>query len=123
MAEAIFYLVRSDYAWRMLPGHFPPWQPIYQLHRWRRDSTLKRIQDALRERARQKAGRDREPSAAVLHSQTLRATGAGGLNRGFDAGKKTFGRKRHLLVDGRHRRFSSMSAARCRNPVPVCGFA
>ena len=100
MAEAIFYLVRSGCAWRMLPRHFPPWQTVHsQLHRWRRDGTLKRMHDALRDRARQKAGRDREPSAAVIDSQTSRATGAGGPGRGFDAGKKTFGRKRHLLVD------------------------
>jgi hypothetical protein len=57
------------------------------------------MHDALRDRARQKAGRHREPSAAVIVSQTSRATGAGGPGRGFDAGKKTFGRKRHLLVD------------------------
>ncbi len=57
------------------------------------------MHDALRERARQKSGRDREPSAAVIDSQTSRATGVGGPERGFDAGKKTFGRKRHLLVD------------------------
>ena len=100
MAEAIFYLVRSGCAWRMLPRHFPPWQTVHsQLHRWRRDGTLKRMHDALRDRARQKAGRHREPSAAVIDPQTSRATGAGGPGRGFDAGKKTFGRKRHLLVD------------------------
>lgn len=100
MAEAIFYLVRSGCAWRMLPRHFPPWQTVHsQLHRWRRDGTLKRLHDALREHAREREGRQREPSAAVIDSQTARTTGAGGPGRGFDAGKKTFGRKRHLLVD------------------------
>ena len=100
MAEAIFYLVRSGCAWRMLPRHFPPWQTVHsQLHRWRRDGTLKRMHDALREDAREKAGRQREPSVAIVDSQTARTTGAGGPERGFDAGKKTFGRKRHLLVD------------------------
>jgi transposase len=100
MAEAIFYLVRSGCAWRMLPRHFPPWQTIHsQLTRWRKDGTLKRLHDRLREHAREKAGRSREASAAVIDSQTTRATGAGGPERGFDAGKKTFGRKRHLLVD------------------------
>jgi putative transposase len=99
MAEAIFSLVRSGCAWRMLPRHFPPWQTVHsQLTRWRRDGTLKRLHDALREHAREAAGREREPSAAIIDSQTARATGAGGPGRGFDAGKKTFGRKRHLLV-------------------------
>lgn len=84
----------------MLPRHFPPWQTVHsQLTRWRPDGTLKRLHDALREHAREKAGRDREPSAAIIDSQTARATGAGGPGRGFDAGKKTFGRKRHLLLD------------------------
>jgi putative transposase len=46
-----------------------------------------------------KAGRSREASAEVIDCQTARATGPGGPERGFDAGKKTFGRKRHLLVD------------------------
>jgi putative transposase len=100
MAEAIFYLVRSGCAWRMLPRHFPPWQTVHsQLQRWRRDGTLKRLHDQLREHAREKEGRQPEPSAAVIDSQTARTTGAGGTNRGFDAGKRTFGRKRHILVD------------------------
>ncbi len=70
-----------------------------QLTRWRRDGTLKRLHDALREHTREKAGREHEPSAAVIDLQTTRATGVGGPGRGFDAGKKTFGRKRHLVVD------------------------
>jgi transposase len=64
-----------------------------QLTRWRRDGTLKRLHDALREHTREKAGRAHEPSAAVIDSQTARATGVGGPGRGFDAGKKTFGQK------------------------------
>jgi putative transposase len=100
MAEAIFYLVRSGCAWRMLPRHFPPWPTVHaQLTRWRKDGTLRCMHDRLRAHAREKDGRDREPSAAVLDSQTARATGTGGPDRGFDAAKKTFGRKRHILVD------------------------
>lgn len=82
----------------MLPRHSPPPQTVHDgLHRWRRDGTLKWPHDALLEHAREKAGRHREPSAAIIDSQTARTTGAGGPGRGFDAGKKTFGRKRHLL--------------------------
>ena len=100
MAEAIFYLVRSGCAWRMLPRHFPPWPTVHsQLTRWRKDGTLRRMHDRLREHAREKGGRHREPSAAVINSQTARTTGAGGPDRGFDAAKRTFGRKRHILVD------------------------
>jgi putative transposase len=70
-----------------------------QLTRWRKDGTLRCMHDRLREHAREKEGRGREPSAAVVDSQTTRATGVGGPSRGFDAAKKTFGRKRHILVD------------------------
>ncbi|WP_222185222.1 transposase, partial [Geminicoccus harenae] len=83
MAEAIFYLVRSGCAWRMLPRHFPPWPTVHsQLTRWRKDGTLRRMHDRLREHTREKEGRDREPSAAVIDSQTARTTGAGGPDRG-----------------------------------------
>jgi putative transposase len=70
-----------------------------QLTRWRKDGTLQRMHDRLREHAREKKGRDREPSAAIVDSQTARAAGTGGPDRGFDAAKKTFGRKRYILVD------------------------
>ena len=100
MAGAIFHLVRPGRAWRMLPRHFPPWQAVHsQPHRWRRGGGLARMHDAPREHAREKEGRHREPSAAIIASQTARTTGAGGPARGFDAGKKTLGRKRHLPVD------------------------
>ncbi|WP_222183995.1 transposase, partial [Geminicoccus harenae] len=60
MAEAIFYLVRSGCAWRMLPRHFPPWPTVHsQLTRWRKDGTLRRMHDRLREHTREKEGRDR----------------------------------------------------------------
>lgn len=98
--RAIFYLVHSGCAWRMLPRHFPPWPTVHsQLTRWRRDGTLRQMHERLREHVREQSRGDREPSAAIMDSQTARATGAGGPERGFDAGKKTFGRKRHILVD------------------------
>lgn len=100
MAEAIFHLVRSGCAWRMLPRHFPPWPTVHsQLTRWRRDGTLLRMHERLRGLAREAEKRSVEPTAAVVDAQTARATGAGGAERGFDAGKKAFGRKRHILVD------------------------
>ena len=57
------------------------------------------MHNRLRELARESAGRDREPSAAMIDSQTSRASGADGRARGSEAGKKVFGRKRHILVD------------------------
>lgn len=100
MVEAIFYLVRSGCAWRMLPTSFPPWQTVFaHFRRWRLDGTLRRAHDRLRALAREAAGRRAEPTAAIIDSQTVRATGVGGPARGYDAAKRTAGRKRHILVD------------------------
>jgi putative transposase len=100
VVEAIFYLVRSGCAWRMLPRCFPPWPTVFaHFRRWRLDGTLRCMHDRLRALAREAEGRQAEPSAAIIDSQTVRATGAGGPARGYDAAKRTFGRKRHILVD------------------------
>jgi putative transposase len=100
MVEAVFYLVRSGCAWRMLPASFPPWPTVFaHFRRWRLDGTLRRMHDRLRAKAREAEGRQAEPSAAIIDSQTVRATGVGGRARGYDAAKRTAGRKRHILVD------------------------
>lgn len=98
--NAIFYIVRSGCAWRLLPHDLPPWKTVYHYYRlWRIDGTWERIHKALREKLRGKLGRDPQPSAGVIDSQSVKTTGVGGAQRGFDGGKKINGRKRHLLVD------------------------
>ena len=100
LVEAAFYLVRSGCAWRMLPRCFPPWPTVFtHFRRWRLDGTLRRMHDRLRALAREAEGRRPEPSAAIIDSQTARSTGVGGPARGYDAAKRTAGRKRHILVD------------------------
>jgi len=97
--NAIFFVLRGGIPWRMLPEHFPPHQTAYRwFMRFRDDGTWESLNHQLVMLDRERVGREASPSAAVIDTQSAKTTEAGGP-RGYDAGKKINGRKRHALVD------------------------
>jgi putative transposase len=98
--NAIFYVNKTGCQWRSLPKDFPPHSVVfYHYTKWRKDGTLEIIHDVLRQLARKRAGRNPQPSGAIIDSQSVKGTPESQIESGFDGGKLIKGRKRHIVVD------------------------
>jgi transposase len=101
IVDAIRYLTHNGPVWRALPADFPPaWTIYYWADKWQADGSATRMHDDLRERIRQAAGRNGQPTAAIIDSQSVKGSEMiARTRRGYDAGKKINGTRRHIAVD------------------------
>jgi putative transposase len=100
IVNGILYVLRSGCPWRLMPHDLPAWGTVYDYFRqWQKQGVWDQVLETLRKQRRKQQGRDEEPSAAVIDSQSIKTSAVRGQAKGFDMGKKIWGRKRHALVD------------------------
>jgi len=92
IVNAILYVLRSGCPWRMLPHEFPAWGTVYSYFRkWHREGIWDQLLHTLRKQVRRKQGREEEPSAAIIDSQSIKTSAVCGPQKGYDMGKKNLG--------------------------------
>jgi putative transposase len=98
--NAILYVVKTGCQWRMLPGDFPSWKIVYYYFTaWKRASIIEVIHESLVEWTRKTSGKNEEPTVGIIDAQSVKNTLVSCGDKGFDAGKRVKGIKRHIIVD------------------------
>lgn len=98
--NGVLYLVKTGCQWRMLPGDFPDWRIVYYyFSSWKKLGLIAVLQEALVEKTRLKSGRKAQPTAGIIDAQSVKSTLVSSESKGFDAGKKVKGIKRHIITD------------------------
>jgi putative transposase len=100
VVNGIFYLVKTGCQWRMLPGDFPKWEMVfYYFNTWKKVGIIEQIHELLVGKTRKVEGRNKQPTAGIIDAQSVKTTLISCESKGFDAGKKIKGIKRHIIVD------------------------
>jgi transposase len=101
MLDAVFYVTDNGIKWRSVPADFPAWDRVYAFfRRWRENGLVRELHDRLRGKVRTAEGRQVEPTAAIIDSQSVKgAASVPADSRGYDGGKKINGRRRHVITD------------------------
>jgi putative transposase len=100
IVNAILYWVKTGCQWRMLPKDFAPWKLVYYyFNTWKKNGIFEILQQDLVEKCRETIGKKAEPTVGIIDAQSVKNTLVSAENKGFDAGKKVKGIKRHIIVD------------------------
>ena len=100
VVNALIYILRTGYQWRMLPQDFPPYRSVfYYYQKWRDSGLLAQLSRLLLQKVRQQRAQRQEPSLAIVDAQSVKNSEWGVQEKGYDGFKKVKGRKRHLAVD------------------------
>lgn len=100
IVDSVLYMVKSGCQWRMLPGDFAPWKLVYYyFSTWKKNGIFELIHESLVEKIRLKQGKKEQPTVGIIDAQSVKSTLVSSEDKGFDAGKKIKGIKRHIIVD------------------------